>query len=152
MSENEIREFIKNTPLKIVAGTVGEDEHSVGMREIIDIKHGGIEKYGIECEYLGTSVPIEKLVDAAIEVNADAILASTIISHDEIHYKNMKKIHDYAVEKGIRDKIIIVCGGTQVTNELATKQGIDAGFGRGTKGSHVASFLVKRKHEMMSIK
>ncbi len=40
-----------------------------------------------------------KLVDAAIELNADAILASTIISHDDIHYKNMKKLHDYCVEK-----------------------------------------------------
>jgi D-ornithine 4,5-aminomutase subunit beta len=148
MSEDEIREYVKENSMKIVAGTVGEDEHSVGMREIIDIKHGGIEKYGIECEYLGTSVPIEKLVDAAIETNADAILASTIISHDDIHYKNMKKIHDYAVEKGIRDKMIIVCGGTQVTPELAKKQGVDNGFGRGTKGIQVATYLVKRKQEL----
>jgi D-ornithine 4,5-aminomutase subunit beta len=58
-----------------VAGTVGEDEHSVGLREIIDIKHGGIEGYGIDCRYLGTSVSLEKLVDAAIELNADAVLA-----------------------------------------------------------------------------
>lgn len=73
-----------------MAATVGEDEHSVGLREVIDIKHGGIEKFGMEVEYLGTSVPCEKLVDAAIELNADVILASTIISHDDIHYKNMK--------------------------------------------------------------
>ena len=60
----------------------------------------------------------------------------------------MKKIHDLAVEKGIRDKIIIIAGGTQVTPELAKKQGVDAGFGRGTKGNHVASFLVKQKEIM----
>ena len=30
----------------VVCGTVGEDEHSVGLREIINIKHGGIEKWG----------------------------------------------------------------------------------------------------------
>ncbi|ERJ11610.1 D-ornithine 4,5-aminomutase subunit OraE [Haloplasma contractile] len=148
ISDDEIRQLVEEESLKIVAGTVGEDEHSVGMREIIDIKHGGIEKYGIECEYLGTSVPIEKLVDAAIEVNADAILASTIISHDEIHYKNMRKIHEYATEKGVRDKLMIICGGTQVSPELAVKNGADAGFGRGTKGSHVATFMVKRKQEL----
>ncbi|GAB6087954.1 D-ornithine 4,5-aminomutase subunit OraE [Alkaliphilus crotonatoxidans] len=148
MSEDEIRTAIENEPMKVVAGTVGEDEHSVGLREIIDIKHGGIEKYGIECHYLGTSVPIEKLVDAAIELNADAILASTIISHDDVHYKNMKKIHELAIEKGIRERIIIACGGTQVTPELAVEQGVDGGFGRGTKGSHVASFLVKRRREI----
>ncbi|QUI24009.1 cobalamin B12-binding domain-containing protein [Vallitalea pronyensis] len=143
MDDEEIRGFVKEHPLKIVAGTIGEDEHSVGLREILDIKHGGIEKYGIECHYLGTSVPVAKIVDAAIELNADAILASTIISHDEVHYKNMKKIHDYCVEKGIRDDIILICGGTQVTPELAVKHGMDAGFGRGTKGVDVATFMVK---------
>jgi D-ornithine 4,5-aminomutase subunit beta len=148
MSDEEIRHYVKEKGMKVVAGTVGEDEHSVGMREIIDIKHGGIEKYGIECEYLGTSVPIEKLIDAAIETKADAILASTIISHDDIHYKNMKKIHEVAIEKGIRDKITIICGGTQVTPELAIEQGVDNGFGRGTKGVHVATFLVKRKQKL----
>lgn len=148
LSDTEIREYVSNNPMTIIAGTVGEDEHSVGLREIIDIKHGGIEKYGINCIYLGTSVPITKLVDAAIEANADAILMSTIISHDDVHYKNMKKTHEYAMEKGVRDKIIIIAGGTQVTPELAVKNGVDAGFSRGTKGHHVASFLVKKKVEM----
>ncbi|MDD3052757.1 MAG: D-ornithine 4,5-aminomutase subunit OraE, partial [Candidatus Cloacimonetes bacterium] len=148
LSDEEIRSYIANHPMTIVAGTVGEDEHSVGLREIIDIKHGGIEKYGFQCVYLGTSVPISKLVDSAIELNATAILMSTIISHDDIHYKNMKKIHEYAVEKGIRDKIIIISGGTQVSSELAKNQGVDEGFGRGTKGFHVASFLVEKHKEM----
>lgn len=148
LTEDEIRKEIEENPMKIVAATVGEDEHSVGLREIIDIKHGGIERFGIECHYLGTSVPVEKLVDAAIEINADAILASTIISHDDIHYKNMKKLHDLCVEKGIRDRIILIAGGTQVTGELAVKNGMDAGFGRGTNGDQVATFLVKRRREM----
>ncbi|MGE4572027.1 MAG: D-ornithine 4,5-aminomutase subunit OraE [Candidatus Izemoplasmatales bacterium] len=145
LTDQEIKDYLKEHPMKIVAGTVGEDEHSVGLREIIDIKHGGIEKYGIECIYLGTSVPITKLVDAAIETNADAILMSTIISHDEVHYKNMKKTHEYAIEKGVRDSLLILAGGTQVTPEIARKQGVDQGFSRGTEGHHVASFLVKNK-------
>ena len=143
LSDEEITSFVKQHQLVVVAGTVGEDEHSVGLREIIDIKHGGIEKYGFTCHYLGTSVPIQKLVDAAIETNAHAILMSTIISHDEIHYRNMKKIVDYAKELGVRDKLIIIAGGTQVTPELARKQGIDQGFGRKTKGHHVASYLIQ---------
>ena len=128
-------------PMVVVCGTVGEDEHSVGLREIINIKHGGIEKWGIKVNYLGTSVPVEKLVDAAIELNANAILASTIISHDNIHYKNMKRINDLAIEKGIRDKVIIAAGGTQVIPEDAVKTGIDAGFGRDSHGIDVATFL-----------
>jgi D-ornithine 4,5-aminomutase subunit beta len=148
LSDEEIRKDIEAYPMKIVAGTLGNDEHSVGLREIIDIKHGGIEKYGIESIYLGTSVPVEKLVDAAIESNAEAILASTIISHDNIHYKNLKKLCDTAVEKGVRDKLIILGGGTQIIQELAIESGLDMGFGRGTKGAHVATFLVKKRREM----
>ena len=148
LTDEEIREEIKKYPMKIIAGTLGSDEHSVGLREIIDIKHGGIEKYGIESINLGTSVPVEKIIDAAIESNADAILASTIISHDNVHYKNLKKLCDTAVEKGVREKLIILGGGTQVISDLALKYGVDMGFGRGTKGSDVATFLVKKRREM----
>jgi len=143
MSDDMIKDFIKKHPVKIVAGTVGEDEHSVGLREIIDIKHGGIEKYGIECEYLGTSCPIEKLIDAAIETKAQVIMASTIITHNDIHIKNMRKLHDLCVEKGVRDKLILISGGTQVTDEIAKANGMDAGFGRGTHGNNVATFIVE---------
>jgi len=145
LSEEEIEADVKEKKMVVVCGTVGEDEHSVGLREIIDIKHGGIEKYGIEVHYLGTSVPVEKMVDAAIELNADGILASTIISHDDIHYKNMKRIHELTIEKGIRDQVTLLAGGTQVIPELAIKNGMDAGFGRGTKGIHVATALVETR-------
>lgn len=148
LDEEELKEHIRNRPYKIVAGTVGEDEHSVGLREILDIKHGGIEKFGFECIYLGTSVALSKLVDAAIELSADAILISTIISHDDIHYKNMKKLHDICVEKGVRDRLILIAGGTQVTPKIARDSGMDEGFGRKTKGQQVATFLVMHRKEV----
>jgi len=147
LSEDEIWQEIEEHPLKIVAATVGEDEHSAGMREIVDIKHGGVEKYGIECEYLGTSVPIEKVVDAVIETASEAILISTIISHADIHRINMRRLDHLCREKGIRDQVVLVCGGTQVTDEIAKECGMDAGFGRGTSGQDVASFLVKRRRK-----
>lgn len=150
LSEDEVRNDIMEKPMTVVAATVGEDEHSVGLKEILDIKHGGIEKFGIRYHYLGTSCPVEKLVDAAIETNSDAILVSTIITHDNIHIKNMRKIHELCIEKGIRNRIILVSGGTQVTHELAREAGMDAGFGRGSKGIDVASFLVRKRREMQN--
>ncbi|MDF2592490.1 MAG: Sbm3 [Clostridia bacterium] len=148
LSAEAVRADIQENPIFVVAATVGQDEHSVGLKETLDIKHGGIEGYGVKYLYLGTSCPVEKLVDAAIETNASAILASMIITHDDIHIKNMRKIHDLCVEKGIRDKIMIICGGTQVSNEIAKEAGMDAGFGRGTKGIDVVSFMVKKRREM----
>jgi len=44
--------------------------------------------------------------------------------------------------------VILISGGTQVTNEIAVEENMDAGFGRGTKGIDVASFMVKRRREM----
>ncbi len=147
LSDEEIRAFVAERSLKVVAATVGEDEHSVGMREIIDIKHGGLEKWAFSCEYLGTSVPVEKVLDAAIEHAAQAVLISTIITHGEMHRSNMEKLADLAVEKGVRDRLLLISGGTQVTDELARSWGMDAGFGRGTKGIDVASFIVKTMRE-----
>ncbi len=149
LSDQEIRDAISEKPMFVVAATIGQDEHSVGLKETLDIKHGGVEKFGIKYLYLGTSCPVEKLIDAAIETNADAILASTIITHDDVHIKNMRKINELCIEKGIRDRIILVCGGTQVTNEIAVEAGMDAGFGRGSHGNDVASFLVKKRKEML---
>lgn len=145
LSDEELRAAVEQQPMRVVCGTIGEDEHSVGLREIIDIKHGGIEKYGIEVHYLGTSVPPEKLVGAAIELHADAMLASVIISHDDIHYKNIARIDHIAREMGVREKLLFAAGGTQVEAEKAKEAGADAGFGRGTHGNHVATFLVKER-------
>ncbi len=148
LSEEEVISYVKKNPIKVIAGTGGSDEHSVGIREVLDIKHGGVEKFGIKYTYLGTSVPIEKFIDAAIEMDAQCIMMSTIISHDDVHYKNMEKLHNYAIEKGVRDKLILLAGGTQVTPEIARKYKMDQGFGRGTKGIQIASFLVKQHKAM----
>lgn len=147
LPEDEIRAAIKQIGLKVVAATVGEDEHSVGLREILDIKHGGIEKYGVKYHYLGTSVPVGKLIDAAIETGAHAILISTIISHNNIHLAQMRKLAELCREKGIRDQIVLIAGGTQVNREMAAETGLDATFGRGTKGIHVVDAIIKTLKE-----
>jgi D-ornithine 4,5-aminomutase subunit beta len=144
LGDDEIRAFVEQRRLRVVAATVGEDEHSVGMREILDIKHGGLEKWGIDCHYLGTSVPPAKLLDAAIEIDAHAVLISTIITHAEVHRLNMRRLAGLARERGVRDRLLLVGGGTQVTDAEAVECGLDAGFGRGAKGVDVASWLVRR--------
>jgi D-ornithine 4,5-aminomutase subunit beta len=144
LPEAEIEAYVRAHHIHVVGATVGEDEHSVGMREILDLKHGGLEKYGFHCHYLGTSVPITKILDAAEETGARAVLISTIITHHDVHRINMQRLHDLAVERGIRERLLLIAGGTQVTHDIATACGMDAGFGRGTTGHHVATFLVTK--------
>lgn len=144
LSHAEIEAFVRPRNLQVVAATVGEDEHSVGLQEILDIKHGGIERYGFRCHYLGTSVPLDRLLDAAEAHAAAVVLISTIVTHRDVHRDQMRRLHELAVARGVRGRLILVAGGTQVTDALARECGLDAGFGRGTKGQDVASFLVRR--------
>jgi D-ornithine 4,5-aminomutase subunit beta len=46
---------------------------------------------------------------------------------------------------GVRDELLFVAGGTQVESDKAKQAGANAGFGRGTHGNHVATFLVKER-------
>jgi len=102
-----------------------------------------IEKYGVKYVYLGTSVPVDKVIDAAIETGAHAILISTIISHNDVHRMQMRKLADLCIERGIREDLILIAGGTQVNREMAKETGLDATFGRGTHGIDVVNAMVK---------
>jgi D-ornithine 4,5-aminomutase subunit beta len=148
LKDEEIVEEIKRRGgIKCVAATLGEDEHNVGLKEIIDIKHGGLEKWGFQVTYLGTSVPPEKVINAAIEVGANIVLASTTVTHGNVHKLNLKKLNDVAIEKGVREKLIIIGGGTQLSQDTYKEVGIDGTFGRGTKGIEVASFIIRKLRE-----
>ena len=144
LPDKEIEAWVRPRSIHIIAATVGEDEHSVGLHEILDIKHGGIEKYGFRCHDLGTSVSLERLLDSAVESGAQVLLISTIVTHAHVHEQNMRRLHELATQKGLRERLVLIAGGTQVTDELARECGMDAGFGRGTTGRDVASFLVRR--------
>jgi D-ornithine 4,5-aminomutase subunit beta len=55
----------------------------------------------------------------------------------------MSELHELALQRGVREGLLLVSGGTQVTDALARECGMDAGFGRGTTGRDVASFIVR---------
>lgn len=142
MSDEDIEAWVRPRDIHVVAATVGEDEHSVGLHEILDIKHGGIEKYGFHCHNLGTSVSIEKVIDTVEKTNARVVLVSTIVTHADIHKQHMRRLNSLAKARGMRGRIVLVAGGTKVSDQLARECGMDAGFGHGATGRDVASFLV----------
>jgi D-ornithine 4,5-aminomutase subunit beta len=147
LPESDIEAWVRPRGLHIVAATAGEDEHSVGLHEVLDIKHGGIEKYGFNCHVLGTSQSVEQLLDAAQKTGAAAVLVSTIVTHSDIHKQHMRKLHQQAEARGLREQLLLVAGGTQITDEMARECHMDAGFGRGTTGHQVASYLVRALRE-----
>ena len=79
----------------------------------------------------------------AEKTDARAVLISTIVTHADMHLQLMQHLHEEAQRRGLRERLVLVAGGAQVTDAMARAHGMDAGFGRGTTGHEVASFLVR---------
>ncbi len=158
MSKEQINAYIKDKigrKVVILGASTGTDAHTVGIDAIINMKgfagHYGLEHYDmIEAYNLGSQVLNEEFVKKAIELNADVLLISQTVTQKDIHVKNLTQLVDLLEAEGIRDKVILICGGARINNELAKELGYDAGFGPGTYAEIVASFfiqeIVKRKH------
>ncbi|MEE9580152.1 MAG: cobalamin-dependent protein, partial [Nitrosomonadaceae bacterium] len=122
--------------------------HTVGIDAIINMKgfagHYGLEYYEmIKAFNLGSQVANEEFVKRAIELKADVLLVSQTVTQKDIHVKNLTQLVDLLDAEGIRDQVILICGGARVSNELAKELGYDAGFGPGTYAETVASFFIK---------
>ena len=74
-------------------------------------------------------------------LNADAILVSQTVTQKDVHIKNLTELIELMEAEGLRDKMIVCCGGPRITHELAKELGFDAGFGMGTYADDVASFV-----------
>ena len=70
-----------------------------------------------------------------------------LTSHADIHKQHMRHLHELAKQRGMRNRLVLVAGGAQVTEQLARQCGMDAGFGHGTTGRDVGSFLVRALRE-----
>lgn len=151
MSKYEVEDFIKEKiqrDVVIVGACTGTDAHTVGIDAIMNMKgfdgHYGLERYKmIEAHNLGSQLPNEELVAKAIELKADAILVSQVVTQKDVHIPNLTELVELLEAEGIRDKIVLVCGGPRLSHELAKELGYDAGFSSGSFANHVASFVVK---------
>jgi beta-lysine 5,6-aminomutase beta subunit len=151
MSFKAINEFIKEKigrKVVVIGATTGTDAHTVGIDAIMNMKgfagHYGLERFDmIDAYNFGSQVSNEEFIKKAIELKADVLLVSQTVTQKDIHVKNLTNLVDLLESEAIRDKIILICGGPRISNELAKELGYDAGFGTGTYASTVATFFVK---------
>lgn len=144
--EDFIKENIKRE-VTILGACTGTDAHTVGIDAIMNMKgfdgHYGLERYeNINAVNLGAQVPNEELIAKAIEMDADAIVISQVVTQKDIHIKNLTEFIELAEAEGIREKMVLICGGPRISHELAKEIGFDAGFGKGSYAENVASFVV----------
>ena len=97
----------------------------------------------VEAYNMGSQVPNEEFIKRALELKADVLLVSQTVTQKDIHLKNLTQLVDLLEGEGLRDKVILVCGGPRITHELAKELGYDAGFGPGTYAEIVATFAIK---------
>ncbi len=155
MEKDEVEEYIEKNigrNVVILGACTGTDAHTVGIDAIMNMKgyagHYGLERYkGIEAHNLGSQVPNEELIAKAIELKADALLVSQIVTQKDVHIMNMTNLVELLEAEGLRDKLIVVSGGPRISHELAKELGYDAGFGTGSYAEDVASFVVTQMVE-----
>ena len=97
----------------------------------------------VEAYNLGSQVPNEEFLAKAIELKADAILVSQTVTQKDVHIQNLTELIELMEAEGLRDKMIVVCGGPRISHELAKELGYDAGFGANTYADDVASYVAQ---------
>lgn len=150
MDREQCQEYIDENikrEVVIVGASSGTDAHTVGIDAIMNMKgfhgHFGLERYkGIDALNMGSQIPNEELVAKAIEMKADSIIVSQTVTQKNIHIQNLTNLVELVEAEGIRDKIVLCCGGPRISHELAQELGYDAGFGPHTYAEHVASFIL----------
>jgi beta-lysine 5,6-aminomutase beta subunit len=151
MNMAETDEFISQNigrKLVVIGASTGTDAHTVGIDAIMNMKgyagHFGLERYEmIEALNMGAQVLNEDFIAKAIELKADALLVSQTVTQKDIHIKNLTELVEMLEAEGLRDKVLLICGGPRISHELAKELGYDAGFGMNSYADDVASYIAQ---------
>ncbi len=93
----------------VVIATIEGDIHSIGKTIVGTM----LRAYGFEVYDLGADVPAEKIIDVAIQKNADIIGISALLTTTMI---GQKKIIDILKERKLTNRFKVILGGAPVTN------------------------------------
>ena len=85
--------------IKIVLGVIGADVHAVGNKIL---NHAYLQA-GFFVVNLGVMVSQEEFIQAAMEVEADAIVVSSLYGHGELDCKGLR---EKCIEAGLEDIIL----------------------------------------------
>lgn len=151
MDMHETDDFIKENlarKIVVVGASTGTDAHTVGIDAIMNMKgyagHYGLERYEmIEALNLGSQVPNDEFIAKAIEMKADVLLVSQTVTQKDVHIKNLTELVEMLEAEGLRDKVLLICGGPRISHELAKELGYDAGFSMNSYADDVASYIAQ---------
>jgi 5-methyltetrahydrofolate--homocysteine methyltransferase len=104
---------------KIVFGTVAGDIHDIGKDIVVFM----LDVNGFEVYDLGIDVPVQKFVDKIKETGAPIVGLSGFLT---LAFDSMKQTVDAIKAAGLRDKVKVMIGGGQMSDEIKNYTGADA--------------------------
>jgi methanogenic corrinoid protein MtbC1 len=104
---------------KIVFGTVAGDIHDIGKDIVVFM----LDVNGFEVYDLGVDVPVQKFVDKIKETGAPVVGLSGFLA---LAFDSMKETVEAIKAAGLRDKVKIMIGGGQMSDEIKKYTGADA--------------------------
>jgi trimethylamine corrinoid protein len=104
---------------KVVIGTVQGDIHDIGKFLVISL----LQVNGFEIYDLGHDVELQKFIDKALEVEADIIGTSALLTTTMI---GQKTLEEKLRKEGLKDRFKTMVGGAPVTQRWADRIGADA--------------------------
>jgi len=107
---------------KVVFGTVAGDIHDIGKDIVVFM----LDVNGFEVFDLGVDVPVQKFVEKIKESGAPIVGLSGFLT---LAYDSMKETIEAMKAAGLRDKVKVMIGGGQITEEIRKYTGADA-FGK----------------------
>ena len=108
----------KGEKIKIVIGVVEGNTHDIG-KNLVKIM---LDTAGFEMYDLGRDVPLDNFADKAIEVEASFICMSTLMTTT---MDGMRIVIEKLKERGIRDNIKVMIGGSPISQKYANEIGAD---------------------------
>lgn len=118
----------------VVIGTIGDDAHIIGGWVLMH----AYKNAGFQVAFLGAMVKQQEFINAAVEIDADAILVSSSYGMGLIDCEGMR---DKCIEAGLDDIILYVGGTIAAPMELernwpeVEKRFSDMGFNRAFKNT-----------------
>ena len=104
---------------KVVMGTVAGDIHDIGKDIVVFM----LDVNGFEVHDLGVDVPAEKFVEKIKESGAAIVGLSGFLT---LAFDSMKQTIEAIKDAGLRDKVKVMIGGGQITEEVMKYTTADA--------------------------
>ncbi len=108
----------KETLGKVIIGTVESDVHSIGK----DLVGSFLFANGFEVFNLGVEVTADEFISKAEEVGAQVIGLSSLLT---MSMDFQRQVIEELINRGLRDKYIVIVGGAPTSEDWAEKIGAD---------------------------